>query len=301
MFSYLIGPAVGAIIGYITNDIAIRMLFKPRHPYYIGRRRIPFTPGIIPKEKDRIAGAIGQAISENLMSEEVLQRTLMSDELLNKLRAAIDGYINKMAECDETIEQYACHLLTREEMTSLRDNVTGEVTTMVNHNLADTKMGATIAHMACEHVVEKLRNSIAGKIGADLLVEKITSPLERHMAVHINEVMREKAPAMVKTLVGNATNEFCEQKVSEFIACHKGALNDLSENIIKLYCYIITARLPHIMNAINISGMVEKRIQEMDVAQVEDIILSLAHKELNAIVWLGALLGCIMGTITSFF
>ena len=47
--SYLLGPAVGALVGYITNDVAIRLMFKPTHPKYVFGMRIPFTPGLIPK------------------------------------------------------------------------------------------------------------------------------------------------------------------------------------------------------------------------------------------------------------
>lgn len=50
---YILAPALGGIIGYITNDIAIRMLFRPRQAKYICGIHIPFTPGIIPKEKGR--------------------------------------------------------------------------------------------------------------------------------------------------------------------------------------------------------------------------------------------------------
>ncbi|MBF9299470.1 DUF445 family protein, partial [Staphylococcus schleiferi] len=39
---------LGAIIGGVTNMIAIKMLFHPFKPYYIFRFRIPFTPGLIP-------------------------------------------------------------------------------------------------------------------------------------------------------------------------------------------------------------------------------------------------------------
>ena len=70
MLSYLIGPVIGGVIGYITNDIAIRMLFRPHRAKYILGIKVPFTPGIIPKEKGRIAGAIGGAISENLMNQD---------------------------------------------------------------------------------------------------------------------------------------------------------------------------------------------------------------------------------------
>ena len=70
--SFIIAPIVGAFIGYITNDIAIRMLFRPYKTKHIFGLHIPFTPGLIPKEKGRIAKSIGDVISENLMNSEVL-------------------------------------------------------------------------------------------------------------------------------------------------------------------------------------------------------------------------------------
>ena len=53
--AYVIAPLLGGVIGYITNDIAIRMLFRPHKAKYVMGVHIPFTPGIIPKEKGRIA------------------------------------------------------------------------------------------------------------------------------------------------------------------------------------------------------------------------------------------------------
>ena len=47
------GPIIGAIIGYCTNYIAVKMLFYPRKPIYLCGRQLPFTPGAIPKGKDR--------------------------------------------------------------------------------------------------------------------------------------------------------------------------------------------------------------------------------------------------------
>ena len=39
---------VGATIGYFTNFLAIKMLFRPRKEVRIKGVRLPFTPGIIP-------------------------------------------------------------------------------------------------------------------------------------------------------------------------------------------------------------------------------------------------------------
>ena len=93
--SYLTAPLLGGIIGYITNDIAIRMLFRPHTRKYIFGVHIPFTPGIIPKEKGRIAEAIGSAISENLMNKEVLEKYLLSDEMISEIRSSVEEFTNK--------------------------------------------------------------------------------------------------------------------------------------------------------------------------------------------------------------
>ena len=49
----------------------------------------------------------------------------------------------------------------------------------------------------------------------------------------------------------------------------------------------------------NISGIIEQRINDMEMAEAEAIILDVMKKELRAIIWLGALLGSIMGTLTT--
>ena len=91
--SYIVAPCLGGVIGYITNDIAIRMLFHPHKAKYIMGWHVPFTPGIIPKEKGRIAEAIGGVISENLMNKEVLEKYLLSEDMIGKLRDAVKDFI----------------------------------------------------------------------------------------------------------------------------------------------------------------------------------------------------------------
>ena len=60
---------------------------------------------------------------------------------------------------------------------------------------------------------------------------------------------------------------------------------------------IITEHLPKILDSINISKIVRERINEMDVNETEKLIFQVMDKELKAIVWLGALLGLVMGSI----
>jgi uncharacterized membrane protein YheB (UPF0754 family) len=66
-------PIIGGVIGYFTNDIAIKMLFRPYRPLYLGKRRIPFTPGLIPSNQERLAKRISDTIMGSLLTPEELQ------------------------------------------------------------------------------------------------------------------------------------------------------------------------------------------------------------------------------------
>lgn len=73
LWLYLSPPIVGAVIGYFTNDIAIQMLFRPYRPIYIGQRRLPFTPGLIPRNQERLAKRVSDTIMGSLLTPEELQ------------------------------------------------------------------------------------------------------------------------------------------------------------------------------------------------------------------------------------
>lgn len=114
--SYILAPLLGGVIGYITNDIAIRMLFRPHTAKYLFGVKIPFTPGIIPKEKGRIANALGNSISANLMNKEVLEKNLLSDEMLQKIRQSVDTFFAEQKHNDENVKEFLLHFMSPDEV-----------------------------------------------------------------------------------------------------------------------------------------------------------------------------------------
>ncbi|MEH2239940.1 DUF445 domain-containing protein [Nostoc sp.] len=89
LWLYVSPPVLGGIIGYFTNDIAIKMLFRPYRAIYIAGRRVPFTPGLIPRNQERLAKNISNTIMGSLLTPEELQnlaRRLLQTE---RVQAAI--------------------------------------------------------------------------------------------------------------------------------------------------------------------------------------------------------------------
>jgi len=63
-------PIIGALIGYVTNYIAIKMLFLPKNPHFLFGFRIPFTPGLIPKKRKYIIDRISYTISNKIVDKK---------------------------------------------------------------------------------------------------------------------------------------------------------------------------------------------------------------------------------------
>ena len=290
---------MGAVIGYITNDLAIRMLFRPHQAKYIMGVHVPFTPGIIPKEKARMAGAIGKAVSENLMNREVLEKSLLSDEMLTKIGQAIDEFVTTQSTNNEIIEEFARHYLSEDDITAMRKNVTDGVVKMVTAKLQDSNMGGSIAHMATQHVMEKTRNSLAGRLGAEMILQPIAQLIEGVLAKHINEILRNNSQQMVQDLVVKESDDLMGMTMSQLTTGHDEQVAQIKSGIMSAYRVIITEHLRRILQDIDISGIIEQRINDMEMAEAEAIILDVMKKELRAIIWLGALLGSIMGTLTT--
>ena len=317
--SYIIAPLLGGVIGYITNDIAIRMLFRPHTAKYVFGIHIPFTPGIIPKEKGRIAEAIGGVISENLMNKEVLERYLLSEDMIGKVRSAVEEFIATQQRNNETVSQFLGHYLSKEEIDTFAQNINQSITKQTYEKLADSSVGEKVAHIAIDHVAQKLTidgaqellsgiggalgglgGMAAGLFGGNIVAKflgMLREPAEHFLAKNINTMLRDNGEEIVSNMIGGEVDNFLNKPVSKLLEGLEEHLRQAVNTIESIYRSIITEHLPKILQSIDISKIVRERINEMDVNETEKLIFQVMDKELKAIVWLGALLGLVMGSI----
>ncbi len=94
----------GAVIGYITNWLAIKMLFRPREAKYIFGMKLPFTPGLIPKEKSRIANKVGETVGTHLLNSDSLSKALKDDKIKAKFNEVAKEKINQIINSNSTLE-----------------------------------------------------------------------------------------------------------------------------------------------------------------------------------------------------
>lgn len=316
---YIVAPLIGGIIGYITNDIAIRMLFRPHTAKYLFGMKIPFTPGIIPKEKGRIAEAIGGAISQNLMNQEVLQRYLLSDDMTLKVRTSVEEFIETQKSNQESVGEFLKHYLSEGELQMIVTSVNANLTSQVHTKLSDSEVGKNVAHIVVENVVDKMKamdpteilSGLAGGLGGikaaaatmfggsilGKFFSLLREPAENMLANNINGMLQKNGAEIVSNMIGNEAQTFMNTPVAKLLKDKDEQIKQIVNTVESVYRTIISDHLPLILESIDIAKIVRERINEMDVNETEKLIFQVMDKELKAIVWLGALLGTIMGSI----
>jgi len=480
--NFIIPIIVGAIIGYITNWFAIKMLFRPRYKKEMFGIRIPFTPGLIPKEKERIAKSIGETVGVHLLSSEVFTEVLSGEKVSGQLQNWIKSKLNRLRNSDKTVSDliaelfgknhdtiikgiehkvagFICSQLSNENtvdklidfiedrfydkykdefqaivtekiellirqlstsqeikkgletvinskikalefdkraldkaipgeiidtiniyISSHKKEITNALKQMLEDPFVRIKLKASIAEivsqntskivtvfMSPENIAQKVISSMEAYFDnsenddsilliittlVDKLLETKVSDIfvgiepenKKHVSLQIlnslddfisnNETQNKMIDVVNKKIVlsekdikeslmnflknklndlanNSALNEDVSVIVHEVIEIIKNTslsfvFGNVDENTISniattlkdIYNNFIKSKLPQAIEALDISKVVEEKINSFDVAFVEEIIVEIANKELRAITWLGALLGGIMGVIS---
>lgn len=77
--------------------------------------------------------------------------------------------------------------------------------------------------------------------------------------------------------------------------------DELRAKIREIYRKTVRAVVPEVISKLDIAGMVKRKIDDMEVEQLEDMVMEVMRKELNTIVTLGALIGFLLGLINLIF
>ena len=183
---------VSAAIGYLTNWIAIEMLFKPYYP--TGRH--PFAwitcgywrQGLVPKNKDQIAAVLGEQVATKLLQPEK-----MADDLCSMVGGV---------------------LRNERVVGSIRDGV--------------QRMIASHDKEISSYLAPKIVSALVAEIDRLVTVEQIESFWERHLEPKLQSVeirdriasvviaaLEKRAPALAdkaKPLIVSALVEYIEEK-----------------------------------------------------------------------------------------
>jgi uncharacterized membrane protein YheB (UPF0754 family) len=287
------GPVLGAVIGYLTNWLAVKMLFRPYNAKKIGKFTLPFTPGIIPKRKDALAKAVGKAVGEQLLTPDDMAAALCSEETKQKL---CDIAVEKWnALGGKSVKEAAGELLTAEQAQKAQEGTANLLSDKIYAAVCKMGLGDIVAQEGARVVNEK-KNSLGmlSMFLSDDLIYFLTGKLGKG----VDNFLEEKGKGLIEGAVNSEVGKAAELPL-EKLTSH------IDEDTVrrvagKIYEGAVKEGVEALSKSVDVSAIVEKKIADMDMKELEKLVLSVMKKELNAIVNLGALIGFVLGIIMIF-
>ena len=294
--SFFIGPIIGGIIGLITNGIAIRMLFRPLKAIKVWGLTLPFTPGLIPKEKPRIAKSLGDVVANNLLNQDVIKNGLLSPAMDDKITIAVNGLIAKKSTSDETLRELFYAFSSAERGEQIITDVTTKVVGFSYERMVKMELGPLLSEIAVTEIVSNLQ----GSMFAMLINENLIRSAKVKMSEIIERMVVEKGEDILDNIFEKESTNLLDKRLCDLYLEYEDRIPEFVAWVITTYHQLIDKNIGVLIHALDLSKLVEDQINGYDVLTFEKMILEIMRKELNAIVWLGGLLGCIMGLVMSF-
>lgn len=197
---------IGAVIGGFTNHLAIKMLFRPYHPVYIGKWRLPFTPGIIPKRRDELASQLGIMVVNHLLTPESIQKKFMNDTFQKEMTKLAQRELDKLLSSEESISE----VLERLGFQDGRQQIEGEMESFLERKY--------------DQLMEKYRHQPIKTILSVELIEKLNSKIPE-----ISGYILQKGVDYFNSIEG----EFrIERMVDDFVKGRSGMLGNMLQMVL---------------------------------------------------------------------
>ncbi|MDO5291553.1 MAG: DUF445 family protein [bacterium] len=288
----LAAPLVGALIGYCTNYIAVKMLFRPLNPVKIGNYTLPFTPGIIPKRKPALARAVGHAVGKSLVGEDEIREILCSENMKDAVAGSITTALQTTLT-EKSIREIAAMAMDEDKYAAKKEAAVDYVSDKIVEGIQSIDIADLIVTEGTA-AVKQMGGMIAMFVNADMIASfagPIGAKVESYIASNGKDLIQSKVQDEVENLEGKHIAELAGIETMDAL---RVMIGDMYEGMLE-------KEISGIVKAFDICGIVEKKINEMDVKELEELIMSVMKHELGVIVNLGALIGFVLGMINLAF
>ena len=235
---YIIGALIGAVIGYITNWLAIKMLFRPREAKYIFGMKLPFTPGLIPKEKSRIANKVGETVGTHLLNSDSLSKALKDDKIKAKFNEVAKEKINQIINSNSTLENSLKNTLG-ENYYALKGNMINNITKTILESIQEEEFKNKVKFYIVDSIKERLNKEpekIIDFINSNKFREVIINTLEEEKT---RDIIGKALLKEVKTLgkedltIEEVIPENIKPYIEEYVKSQKDTFVDIIKNLLR--------------------------------------------------------------------
>lgn len=207
--TFLFMIVIGAVIGAITNHLAIQMLFRPYRPVFLFGKQLPFTPGLIPKRRDELAKQMGLMVVNHLLTPDGLKKRLNSGLFKNNVIKWIGAFIEETSQSPMKINAALGKIGIKNAHKKIDAWINNWTDEKLNEFLASHR-NEPIKNLMTEEMHQKLENGIP--VVADYILKRSVAYFESEegrdrLERMIDDFFKErgKLGSMIQMFFGNSS------------------------------------------------------------------------------------------------
>ena len=247
--------SVSGLIGFITNWLAITMLFHPR------KRRPIFGQGLIPSQRERVIVRLAQAVSEELINEEIIKQKIEESQVIPKYREMALSVTHGVLDDPE-----------------FRADLKRLTADYVNTVLGSEEVRKKIVDFVVQKLEEYTEKSLSG-----LAIKAYRFINEDDFQRRIEEVVKQLPKSM--DLVLDEMDHLLDRLPEK--------ITERSEEIEQWASKIVLGFVENL----NVYDMIISNMRQYDELKLETLIKTSSNEQLNYIKYLGGVLGFFGGLV----
>ena len=288
---WIVPPLVGALIGYVTNYVAIKMLFRPLKEVRLfgGKFRLPFTPGILPRERRKLADSIGRMVEQELLTPGVLRERLAKTEVQEGIENAVGEYTGKVFG-----RPLSNWLEGRDNGFPLPEILKD----FVNSDVFNSFLEELIRNWAKEKFSPSRGSWIKTQVWnfSEMFIPWVRDVIKDGLKRDIkNNAPGE--PSSYRQALETIAENYPGISLGEFLALGQPKKQRLDAFLAGKAADTLDGNIENALSAVDVRTLVSDRINSLDMIRVEKIVLDVMAGQLKWINFFGAILGALIGFV----
>lgn len=256
--------------GFLGAWLAVRMVFRPRRAWKLFGRRIPFTPGMIPAEREAFIKRFAGVIAERVLTVETIADEIMALGIEGEVGAASIRHYTEQTSSEDFLHHLARRIV---ELLADERNAAG-----IGRRLTDGFANVVIEEVGATY-------GLVGRLIARRLIE--LGMLKRILTLALEDIA-----ALL------SRNEPARAAMVETITTVGGHLFDAETTAPRLLASDVTPVTEFVQSLgrrLDIENLLRTQLERLTDQMIEDLIYRAAGRELRMIVRFGALVGLVVG------
>ena len=289
---WVLPPLVGAFIGYVTNLVAIKMLFRPLREVRFFGIRLPFTPGILPKERHKLAESIGSMVERELLTSEVLRERLARTEVREKIGSTLGNYTDSLLKrpLSNWLEDRQDAYLLNE---LLSDFINSDVFDSFLEEIIRNWTGDKLSPSGNDNEADSWLKSRFRGFG-EMFIPATRSMIKNSLLRDIKNNKQGK-PSFLKRALKTIPEKYPGITFGEFLAMGRQKKHQVDFMLAEKAASALDENIEGALSSVDVKALVSDRINSLDMVRVEKIILDVMAGQLKWINFFGAVLGALIG------